>query len=418
MEVPQKTSERQTSEPKLEEMSQPVQGDSSSTPAILPLKRRRGRPRKDPSLKRVVRAQVPPPFELVQEIQPQQVNRNDGNNGMIGQAVTGVVESAFDAGYLLNVRIGDSNTNYRGVVFKPGHYIPVTAANDVAPHLQMIRRNEVRPPAVNQLQAYGPRAERNGSVKLGSRSSKSKQVVMHPSVPPVGARGTIVPVVLQPVNLTNGLASSQSSASQASNRESSREKDVQMVKPLAMLPPDGPVTPGQLPPEPARETLASQAQVGNKVAIGTGQKEDGHLSKGAEAVKEEEVQPAVSTNVAIPVAVANVSQGSGLSQKEDTGNNEASNKLSAEHSPVIPKLDTVNQVPSAEPSEPAIPALHTQATSVSKPLMNYGTGRMTELLQAVQENLKENQLLRTGESGLGVMKTPTTDGGKEETSVQ
>ncbi|TMX04444.1 hypothetical protein EJD97_008859 [Solanum chilense] len=407
----QKTSERQTAEPKLEEMDQPVQGDSSSTPANLPLKRRRGRPRKDPSLKRVVRAQVPPPFELVQEIQ--QVNRNDG---MIGQAVTGVVESAFDAGYLLNVRIGDSNTNYRGVVFKPGHYIPVTAANDVAPHLEMLRRNEVRPPAVNQLQAYGPRAERNGSVKLGSRSSKSKQVIMHPSVPPVGIRGTVVPVVLQPVNLTNGLASSQSSASQASNRESIREKDVQMVKPLAMLPPDGPVTPGQLPPEPTRETLASQAQVGNKVAIGTGQNE-GYLSKGGEAVKEGKAQPAASTNIAIPVAVAYVSQGSGLA-KEDTGNNEASNKLPAEHSPVIPKLDTVNQVSSAKPSEPVIPTLPTQATSVPKPLMNYGTGRMTELLQAVQENLKENQLLRTGESGLGVMKTPATDGSMEETSIQ
>lgn len=357
-------------------MNQPVQGDSSSTPAILPLKRRRGRPRKDPSLKRVVRAQVPPPFELVQEIQPQQVNRNDVNNGMIGQAVTGVVEAAFDAGYLVNVRIGDSNTNYRGVVFKSGHYVPVTAANDVAPHLQMIRRTEVRP-AQNQLQVYGHRAERNGSLNPGSRSSKSKQVVMHPSVPPVGARGTVVPVVLQPVNLTNGLASSQNPASQASNRESSREREVQMVKPLAMLPPDGPVTPGQLPPEPTRETLPSQTQVSNKVAIGPGKKEDGSLSKEAEVVQGEEVKPVVSTNVAMPVAVDKVSQGSGLSPKKDTGTDEVSHQLSAEHSPVIPKQDTMNQVPSAELKPP----LHTQATSVSKPLMNYGTGRMTELLQ-------------------------------------
>lgn len=394
-------------------MDQPVQGGSSSTPAILPLKRRRGRPRKDPSLKRVVRAQGPPRFELVQEIQPQQANRNDVNNGMIGQAVTGVVEAAFEAGYLLNVRIGDSNTNYRGVVFKPGHYVPVTSANDIAPHLQMIRRTEVRPPAENQLQVYGHRAERNGSLKLGSRSSKSKQVVMHPSVPPVGARGTVVPVVLQPVNLTNGQASSQNSASQASNRVSSQERDVQMVKPLAMLPPDGPVTPGQFPPEPTRETLPSQTQVSNKVAIGTGQKEDDSLSRGAEVVQGEVGQPDVSTNLTVPVSVAEVSQGSGLSPKNDTGTNEASHKLSAEHSPVIPKQDTVNQFPSAKPAEPVNHPLHTQATSVSKPLMNYGTGRMTELLQAVQENLKENQLLRAGESGFGVMKTPATDGSKE-----
>lgn len=392
-------------------MDQPVQGDNSSTPAILPLKRRRGRPRKDPSLKRVVRAQGPPRFELVQEVQPQQVNRNDVSNGMIGQAVTGVVEAAFDAGYLLNVRIGDSNTNYRGVVFKPGHYVPVTAANDLAPHLQMIRRNEVRPPADNQLQMYGHRAERSGSLKLGSRSSKSKQVVRHPSVPPVGARGTVVPVVLQPVNLTNGQASSQNSASQASNRVSSQERDVQMVKPLAMLPPDGPVTPGQFPPEPSHETLPSQTQVSNKIAIGTGQKEVDSLSKGAEVVQGKEGKPDVSTNVTLPVSVDEVSQGSGLLPKNDTGTNEASHKLLAEHSPV-------NQFPSAEPTEPVNHPLHTQATSVSKPLMNYGAGRMTELLQAVQENLKENQLLRAGESGFGVMKSPTTDGSKEETRVQ
>ncbi|MCD7470292.1 hypothetical protein HAX54_010026 [Datura stramonium] len=398
-------------------MNETVQGESSSAPVVLPLKRRRGRPRKDPSLKRVVRAQVPPRFELVQEIQPQQENRNAVNDGMIGQAVTGVVEAAFDAGYLLNVRIGDSNTNYRGVVFKPGHYVPITAANDIAPHVQMIRRNEVPPPAENQLQVYGHRTERNGSLNLGSRSSKSKQVVMHPSVPPVGARGTVVPVVLQPVNLTDGPASSQYPASQASNRESSREREVQMVKPLAMLPPEGPVTPGQLPPEPTRGTLPSQTQVSNEVAIGTGQKEDGSLSKGTEVVQGEEVKPVVSTNVTIPVAVAKESQGSGLFPKKDTGNDEGSHKLSAEHSP---EQDTceMNQVPSAEPGKPANPTLHTQATSASKPLMNYGTGRMTELLQAVQENLMENQLLRAGESGLGVMKGPKTDGNKEETSVQ
>ncbi|PHT43912.1 hypothetical protein CQW23_17937 [Capsicum baccatum] len=388
-------------------MNQPVQGESSSAPAVLPLKRRRGRPRKDPSLKRVqVRPQVPPPFQLMQEVQPQQVNINDVNNGMIGQAVTGVVEAAFDAGFLLSVRIGDSNTNYRGLVFKPGHYVPVTAANDVAPHVQMIRRNEM----------HGQRTERNGSLNLGSRSSKGKQIVMHPSVPPVGSRGTLVPVVLQPVNLTNGRASGQNPASQASNRESSREREVQIVKPLAMLPPEGPVTPGQLPPEPTHETLPSQTQVGSKVA--TGQKEDGSLSKGTEVVQGKEVKPVVSTNVTMPAAVAKVSQRSGPAPKKDTGNNEASHEVSAERPPVPPKQGTMNQVPSAKPSEPVNPPLHTQAASVAKPLMNYGTGRMTELLQAVQENLMENQLRRAGESGLGAMTSPTTDGSKEETSVQ
>ncbi|CAI9787822.1 unnamed protein product [Fraxinus pennsylvanica] len=47
---------------------------------------------------------------------------------MVGQAVTGVVEGAFGAGYVLNVRIGNSNTTLRGVVLEPGHYIPVGTA--------------------------------------------------------------------------------------------------------------------------------------------------------------------------------------------------------------------------------------------------------------------------------------------------
>ncbi|XP_009802450.1 protein METABOLIC NETWORK MODULATOR 1-like [Nicotiana tabacum] len=396
-------------------MSQAVQGNSSTVPIALPLKRRRGRPRKDPSLKRVGQPQVPPRFELVQEIQPQQANRNDG---MIGQAVTGVVEAAFDAGYLLSVRIGDSNTNYRGVVFKPGHYVPVTAANDVAPHVQMIRRNEARPPAENQLQVYGQRAEWNGSLNLGSRSSKTKQVVVHPSVPPVGARGTVVPVVLQPVNLTNGLSSSQNHGPQASNMESAREREVQMVAPLAMLPPDASVTCSQVPPIPTHETLPSQTQVSDKVAICARQKGDGAHSKGAEGVQREEVKPIVSTNINIPVEVTKGSQGSAPPAKTDTRVDKASHE--AEQSHVLPGRDIrdMNQVPSAEPTEPVNPPLRTQAISVSKPLMNYGTGRMTELLQAVQENLMENQLLRAGESGIAVTTIPKTDSSKEETSVQ
>lgn len=39
-------------------------------------------------------------------------------------------------------------------------------------------------------------------------------------------------------------------------------------------------------------------------------------------------------------------------------------------------------------------------------------------MKAVQENLMENQLLRAGESGLGVTTIPKTDSSIEETSVQ
>lgn len=59
------------------------------------------------------------------------------------QAVTGVVESVFDAGYLITIKIGNSNITLRGVAFKPKHYTPVTAQNDAALHLQMINGNDV-----------------------------------------------------------------------------------------------------------------------------------------------------------------------------------------------------------------------------------------------------------------------------------
>ncbi|XP_058750428.1 mitochondrial distribution and morphology protein 34-like [Vicia villosa] len=61
---------------------------------------------------------------------------------MLGKMVTGVIEAAFNDGYLVNVKVADSDSFLRGVVFLPGQVTPVTAENDVAPHIQMIKRKE------------------------------------------------------------------------------------------------------------------------------------------------------------------------------------------------------------------------------------------------------------------------------------
>ncbi|MED6203430.1 Protein METABOLIC NETWORK MODULATOR 1, partial [Stylosanthes scabra] len=66
---------------------------------------------------------------------------------MVGQAVSGVIEAVFDAGYLLSVRVGDSDTTLRGLVFKPGRYVPISSENDVAPGVPMIQRDEVPIPS-------------------------------------------------------------------------------------------------------------------------------------------------------------------------------------------------------------------------------------------------------------------------------
>lgn len=225
-------------------MNQVDQGNSHDALPPMSLKRKRGRPRKDPSLIRKTDAPAPPPgFRIVNGNQPRQLlaientnaNANPSDN-IVGQAVTGVVEGTFDAGYLLAVKIGNSNTSLRGVVFKPGHFVPISSENDVAPHVQTIRRNEIPFPMANQARVRGRRPksrERNkqrGDVQrmetshffngfpnpnqvqiftpqtTDLASSKGKQVVPVSaySVPSVGSRGLVVPVVLQPVSLSNG----------------------------------------------------------------------------------------------------------------------------------------------------------------------------------------------------------------------
>ncbi|CAN4117352.1 unnamed protein product [Withania somnifera] len=315
-----------------------IQADGSYAAVTLPVKRGRGRPRKDNNLKRVKTAYFPPGFKQMKEIQPQQVDTvNVANDGMIGQAVTGVVETAFDAGYVLSVRIGDSNTNLRGIVFKPGHFDPVTTENDVAPHVPMIKRNDIHLSVKNPVQVHGH-----------DLSSKRPQLnVSPPTIAPsshlVGAHGAVVPVVLQPVNPLNGFPPTMQAppvSSQVAHMTALKERSLQTVVPLATLPPDGSLI---------------------------------------EVTKD--IQDSLSPNT----------------------NNEASHKLSAGNLSVVLERDIgdMNELPSIEPSDSTNSPLPTKITSVSKPLMNYGIGRMTELLQAVQENLMENKVLHDGKSSIG-----------------
>ncbi|KAL0727330.1 hypothetical protein Bca4012_023423 [Brassica carinata] len=85
-------------------------------------KRKRGRPRKDETT-----------------TQPQQENVN-----LVGKTFSGAVEGSFDAGYILHVKVKDSDTMLRGIVFVPGKVTPVTPENDVAPRVKMFAREEVK----------------------------------------------------------------------------------------------------------------------------------------------------------------------------------------------------------------------------------------------------------------------------------
>ncbi|KAJ0809898.1 hypothetical protein HanPI659440_Chr01g0020511 [Helianthus annuus] len=107
---------------------------------------------------------------------------------MVGQTVTGVVEATFDAGYLLAVRIGNSKITLRGAVFKPGHTAPVTPENDVAPHVEMIKRTEI--PFPTELQPKRRRKRRSKEKKYAAcyvcREQVTQWIQMHPQKPTTG----------------------------------------------------------------------------------------------------------------------------------------------------------------------------------------------------------------------------------------
>eukprot|EP01018_Ginkgo_biloba_P016415 Gb_29505 [translate_table: standard] len=63
-----------------------------------------------------------------------------GNNSLIGQPVHGVLDGSFDAGYLITVRVGDTDTVFRGVVFGPGLSIPPSKITDIAPKVKTTSR--------------------------------------------------------------------------------------------------------------------------------------------------------------------------------------------------------------------------------------------------------------------------------------
>lgn len=105
-----------------------------TSPENQPVKRKRGRPRKSEC----------PGFERVNKAQSVATNPTvSSTDGLVGQPVSGYLDGAFDCGYLLTVRVGQAGPVFKGMVFEPGRSIPVTAENDIAPHLPMQQRVDV-----------------------------------------------------------------------------------------------------------------------------------------------------------------------------------------------------------------------------------------------------------------------------------
>ncbi|XP_051129084.1 uncharacterized protein LOC127249996 [Andrographis paniculata] len=131
----------------------------------LPAKRKRGRPRKDSNIFRQSTLQSPESANLLKTqhaevrysnpdsaAKAQEPDSKDGiADGLAGSMIYGVIEGSFDAGYFVSVRIGNSSTPFRGVVFQPGKIVPVTAANDVAPQAKMYNRRDIPVPVYDNF---------------------------------------------------------------------------------------------------------------------------------------------------------------------------------------------------------------------------------------------------------------------------
>ncbi|XP_010251755.1 PREDICTED: uncharacterized protein LOC104593553 [Nelumbo nucifera] len=131
-------------------MSQENQITNSLAPENLPVKRKRGRPRKGESLNHGEKVSVTPGSDAERRNRRRKIDAaTDTNSNMVGKVVSGVLEGAFDAGYLLTVRVGNTDTILSGVVFEPGLSVPISAANDVAPHVKMFKRNDIPIPGVD-----------------------------------------------------------------------------------------------------------------------------------------------------------------------------------------------------------------------------------------------------------------------------
>ncbi|KAL1372672.1 hypothetical protein HN51_002782 [Arachis hypogaea] len=121
------------------------QNQASGYPSSVPMKRKRGRPRKEESaVQGEIMPAMPPSENVLNSSQVcAGITANDHSDAMVGKVVTGVIEGSFSAGYLLNVKVADSDSQLRGLVFLPGQVAPITAQNDVAPQVRMIQRKEI-----------------------------------------------------------------------------------------------------------------------------------------------------------------------------------------------------------------------------------------------------------------------------------
>ncbi|KAF7815817.1 uncharacterized protein G2W53_029786 [Senna tora] len=426
-------------------MNQPNSINNPDSSGDVPLKRKRGRPRKYPrphvdgnahiqNVQNVnrnpvsgVNAHVPPVFERVSGNQPHRRDlENDLNDPMVGQEVSCVIEAVFDAGYLLSAKVGNSNTTLRGLVFKPGHYAPISAENDVAPGVPMIQRNEVPFPTGIYTQVQNPPQKERNKKYVNIQRNESRTMKGPPSVSQLSggavsscnliasqgknvassaeqpvdllSRGNVVPVVLQPFHSSNGvLVSNQSSqvmTQAAQGSGSSVTKDI---------------------PAHGNQAPLSQIQTSQNV-LPVGVSKDGPCKQSLSELLHEveaksmrlpsmpfeklvtEVDKRIQTPESICTVNDNSKSGDKIFVKDSSGMQEEKDNEVGQ-----PLLIKPLQAVQAGPQE----------HSASRPSESNETGKMTDLSQVKQTLKIENQASKAEELGSGQKLDGTSNSGTE-----
>ncbi|MCL7041751.1 hypothetical protein MKW94_019363 [Papaver nudicaule] len=168
-------------------MSQENQTLHSAPVENVPVKRKRGRPRKNENVPREVKENV---SDSVPDVVKRNRRRRDRKassvDPMVGQVVTGVLDGSFDAGYLLTVRVGDTNRILKGIVFEPRLSVPVSDANDIAPQVKMVKRIHVSldkpaPPNDYATNQYKQRSRSSGNLPPRNEVSIPRNEVSIPT---------------------------------------------------------------------------------------------------------------------------------------------------------------------------------------------------------------------------------------------
>ncbi|KAL3522534.1 hypothetical protein ACH5RR_015368 [Cinchona calisaya] len=123
----------------MNEINQPR---NTSTPVVLPAKRKRGHPLKDGNAfekgEESLRPVATPVLDAMRTLQQIEAKPND--RSMVGRTVSGIIDGSFNAGYLLFVRIGNNGTPLHGVILDLGRVMPISSNNDVASLAQLHQR--------------------------------------------------------------------------------------------------------------------------------------------------------------------------------------------------------------------------------------------------------------------------------------